>query len=80
MSVVSGTERAEFPTNTDMFWTIFLQFPALSWMDVARKRSAMRIIQEVANSGTGCGTDFSNYRDFCVANVETYEIAEYRES
>ena len=80
MNVVAGTARAKFPTTSDDFWTIFLQYPALSWMDVARKAQIMRIIEEVAETPSDCQTNINDYRDFCVSNVETYEVAEYRES
>jgi hypothetical protein len=80
MNVVAGTARAKFPTTSDDFWTIFLQYPVLSWMDVARKAQIMRIIEEVAETPSDCQTNINDYRDFCVSNVETYEVAEYRES
>lgn len=80
MEVVNGTESADFPTEPNQFWTIFLQYPALSWMDVARKRSIMEIIQELVSDQNDCSTGISNFTDFCVSNVETYDVAEYSES
>lgn len=82
MNVVADTARAPLPaeSESDQFWTIFLQFPALSWMDVARKAQIMQIIEEVVKTQTGCLTGINDYLQFCVSNVETYEVAEYRES
>ena len=78
--IVASTARAVFPTESGMFWTIFLQYPALSWMDVARKASIMRIIRDVTASQTACSTNINVYSDLCVSNVETYQVAEYTES
>ena len=41
----------------------------------------MRIIREVAGNGTvdGCG-GIGIYENFCVASVDTYDVAEYSES
>ena len=86
MNVVADTARAPLPAESDQFWTIFLQFPALSWMDVARKALIMQIIEEVAEAGevgatlSDCKSGINDYLQFCVSNVETYEVAEYRES
>lgn len=75
--IVEDSALEEFPSSANDFWSIFLQFPVLSWMDVARKRQVMQRISEVAVAG-GCAVE--DYRDFCVANVETFDVAEYRES
>jgi hypothetical protein len=75
-TVIDDTEFSIFPEQAEEFWTIFLQFPALSWMDVERKGSVLRIIDEIVGD---CGTRF-NYTQYCVADVQTYEVTEYRES
>ena len=72
-----------FPEEDEDFWTIFLQYPVLSWMDYQRKSSVLRIINEVAASGSVDNVDcdtVSNYAEYCVATVETYAVTEYRES
>jgi hypothetical protein len=81
-TVVEGTTRVEFPDPdvTGNFWTVFLQYPALSWMDVARKASVLRIIQAIVTSQRECATNVMPYREFCVADVSTYDVAQYTES
>lgn len=76
-TVVDGTAAEPFPESEDEFWTVFLQFPALSFMDVARKEELFDVIGRLATAGGCSGVDFA---DFCVANVETYRVSEYRES
>ena len=82
MKFMPNTSLADFPTEANQFWTIFLQYPALSWMDVARKRSIMEIIQELVSDQDDCRTSIGNSlrTDFCISNVETYDVAEYSES
>ena len=78
--VVPTTATADFPTTSDDFWTVFLQFPALSWMDVARKSAVLSIIHDIVTSQDSCATGIRDYRQFCVSNVELYDVAEYSES
>lgn len=79
--VIADTARFDFPERADAFWTIFLQFPALSFMDIARKAQIFRIIHGlVANADRCIGQVTDNFMDFCIANVTTYKVSEYRES
>ena len=78
-TVIPNTAFAEFPDDPEQFWTIFLQFPALSFMDVTRKAQIFRIIHSLVSDGDGC-TNVNPYMDFCIANVETYRVSYYRES
>ena len=78
MEVLPGTEAVILPTDPTNFWTIFLQFPALSFMDVERKKQLFAVIADLLNEQDGCGA--VDYQNFCVSNVETYKVAEYKES
>ena len=76
--VVPGTEAVALPTDITDYWTIFLQFPALSFMDVARKQQLFTVIADLLSVQAACSA--VDYQDFCVSNVETYKVAEYKES
>jgi hypothetical protein len=79
-TVVTNSASAIFPDDVNEFWTIFLQFPALSWMDVERKGSVLRIISEIVGTCDDGTRTANNYMDYCVADVQTYAVTEYRES
>ena len=52
-------------------------------MDVQRKGSILRIIREIVADGNVANINcdgVNDYADFCVYNVETYAVTEYRES
>lgn len=80
MNVIDDTEIVEFPTRAEDFWTIVLQYPALSYMDIARKRALFSVIwQLILNGGGGC-SGVNNFQDFCVADAIPFYVTEYRES
>ena len=80
-AVVPGTEAAPDPETDDDIWTIFLQYPALAYMDIARKQRLFFILAELISGGdsgpTSCSVDYTN---FCVDNVELYGVTDYEES
>ena len=52
-------------------------------MDVERKDSILEIIRGIVAAGDVSNIDCSDvndHLDFCVYNVETYAVTEYRES
>lgn len=79
-NVIDGTARFNLPTDSSEFWTIFLQYPALSWMDVARKASVITTIRNIAVTQSECSTGIPVVENLCVSNVETHDVSGYFES
>ena len=77
-AVVPGTVAVPDPETDDDIWTIFLQYPALAYMDIARKQRLFFILGALISDDPMCmGV---NYTDFCVDNVELYGVTDYEES
>ena len=70
--------QTEFPNATDEVWTIFLQFPMLSFLDAARKDNLFRTIASLMNAGGA--SPMLNESDFCVGTYESYRLTYYEES
>ena len=47
---------------------------------MGRKANVLRIIQEIVASASQCENEVNLYRDFCVSTVDTFDVAEYKES
>lgn len=76
--MIPETATAEFPDDENMFWTVALQYPALSYMDVGRKEALFYgIHQLLENNGCDGVEDFG---DFCVSDAFPINVAEYDES
>ena len=54
------------------YWTVFFQFPLLSYMDNARKWALFQVLLETANSGSSLGS-------LCVGNYTQYGVSTYNE-
>ena len=67
-----GTD--DFSTNV---WTLFLQYPVLSFIDPVRKRALFDVIAQILNTANGLsGLTFS---DFCMGPYDQYGVATYDE-
>ena len=57
--------------QTYVRWTVFLQYPVLSYLDSMRKPALINSIAEIVNRPV---------EEFCIATVENYRISYYDES
>ena len=71
--------QTEFPNGTDQVWTLFVQFPMLSFLDAARKDNLFRIVASLMNSGSNGNLNI-NESVFCVGTYEAYRLTYYEES
>ncbi len=58
-------------------WSIFLQFPVLSYLDSQRKENLFNVIASLVQRGGLAGF---NETEFCVGKVFNYEVSTYQES
>ena len=79
-----GENITSFPSNPSDSWTIFLQFPLLSFLDTARRNILLRNIAELADMGRRDmrSDDLNNFNEsmICVGRYEAYRLSYYEES
>ncbi len=79
---VVGVIRDIPTTNTDtQIWTLWLQFPMISFLDVLRKEALFSVILDLINDEAGNLLDGGpiGLRDVCIGTFETINVAEYSE-
>ena len=74
-----GENINSFPSSPSDSWTIFLQFPLLSFLDTARRNILLRNIAELAVMGNNNLNGFDGSR-ICVGRYEAYRLSYYEES
>ena len=73
---------SEFEQIGAYVWTLFFQFPLLSYLDVGRKRALIDIVVKVLNSrDVDLGTNTPMYlENVCIGTYEVYWITSFDES
>ena len=78
-----GETITNFPSDTNQSWTIFLQFPLLSFLDTERRGILLRNIAELADRGSNSSNiSLSGFNEsmICVGRYEAYRLSYYEES
>ena len=79
-----GENINSFPSSPNVSWTIFLQFPLLSFLDTARRNILLGNIAELAVMGRNdmgfTDLDGFNGSRICVGRYEAYRLSYYEES
>ena len=76
-----GETITDFPGNSNDSWTIFLQFPLLSFLDTARRDVLLNnISQLIINGSDNRLNDTFDGSMICVGRYEAYRLSYYEES
>lgn len=74
----------EFEQTNESVWTLFLQFPALAYLDPARKTALLTIVVNTLNLPGALAPNEANpptsLDDLCIGTFEFYELTTFRES
>ena len=71
----------EFEQNNESVWTLFFQFPALAYLDPARKVALLSIVLNTLNLEAAPNRDNppNSLDDLCIGTFEFYELTTFRE-
>ena len=73
-----GSNVALYPSEIADIWSIYMQFPALSYLDVNRKAALFRLIFRIAGLSDTEARDLVQL-DLCQGALEFYAVTEYAE-